>query len=68
MGVGGIPPAGNMAIIRAPTPIEVGVMDYGFEIDGIIGMDFFIQVGAIIDIMNFEIRTDHHKSSINFSK
>lgn len=30
--------------------IEVGVMDYGFEINGIIGMDFLKKVGAIIDL------------------
>lgn len=30
--------------------IEVGVMDYGFEINGIIGMDFLKEVGAIIDL------------------
>ena len=30
--------------------IEVGAMDYGFEIDGIIGMDFLIQAGAVIDL------------------
>lgn len=30
--------------------IEVGVMDYGFEINGIIGMDFMKDVGAIIDL------------------
>ena len=35
--------------------IEVGAMDYGFDIDGIIGMDFLIQVGAIIDLATLEI-------------
>ena len=35
--------------------IEVGAMDYGFDIDGIIGMDFLIQVGAIIDLAKLEI-------------
>lgn len=30
--------------------IEVGVMDYGFEINGIIGMDFLKKAGAIIDL------------------
>lgn len=30
--------------------IEVGVMNYGFEINGIIGMDFMRGVGAIIDL------------------
>ena len=35
--------------------IEVGAMDYGFEIEGIIGMDFLTQVGAIVDLKNMEI-------------
>jgi len=35
--------------------VEIGAMDYGFDIDGIIGMDFPIQVGAIIDLSKLEI-------------
>lgn len=35
--------------------IEVGAMEYGFEIDGIIGMDFLLQVGANIDLTHLEI-------------
>ena len=35
--------------------IEVGVMDYGFEINGIIGMDFLKEVGAIIDLEKMAI-------------
>ena len=35
--------------------IEVGAMDYGLEIDGIIGMDFLTQVGAVIDLARLEI-------------
>jgi predicted aspartyl protease len=30
--------------------IEVGDMDYGFELDGIVGLDFLKEVGAIIDL------------------
>lgn len=30
--------------------IEVGGMDYGFEIHGILGMDFLHQAGAILDL------------------
>jgi predicted aspartyl protease len=30
--------------------IEVGGMDYGFEIQGILGMDFLLQARAIIDL------------------
>jgi predicted aspartyl protease len=36
--------------------IEVGAMDYGFEIDGIIGMDVLTQVQAVIDLSRLEIR------------
>ena len=35
--------------------IEVGAVDYGFDIDGVIGMDFLIQVGAIIDLAKLEM-------------
>ncbi len=39
--------------------IEVGVMDYGFEMDGILGMDFLSNVGAIIDLAKLEIYQAH---------
>ena len=35
--------------------IEVGGMDYGFPINGILGMDFLARLGAIIDLGNFRI-------------
>ena len=35
--------------------IEVGAMDYGFAIDGIIGTDFLLQVGAVINLSRLEI-------------
>lgn len=35
--------------------IEVGAMDYGFEINGIIGVDFSTTVGAVIDMRNLQI-------------
>ena len=35
--------------------IEVGGMDYGFEISGILGMDFLLAAGAQIDLANQEI-------------
>lgn len=38
--------------------VEVGSMDYGFSIDGILGMDFLTSVGAIIDLDMMEIRTE----------
>ena len=36
--------------------IEVGGMDYGFDINGILGMDFLIESGTIINIR--EMRMD----------
>jgi predicted aspartyl protease len=30
--------------------VEIGVMEYGFEINGIIGIDFLKSVGAVIDL------------------
>lgn len=38
--------------------IEVGAMDYGFPIDGILGMDFLIAVGAIIDLDQMEVTSE----------
>src|SRR5215510_2966049 len=35
--------------------IEVGAMDYGFAIDGIVGTDFLLRVGAVIDLSRLEI-------------
>ncbi|MCX6046398.1 MAG: retropepsin-like aspartic protease [Chloroflexi bacterium] len=35
--------------------IEIGGMDYGFEINGIVGMDFLVQTGAIIDLRAMKI-------------
>ncbi len=32
--------------------IEIGGMDYGFEINGIIGMDYLVQTGAIINLQD----------------
>ena len=35
--------------------IEVGGMDYGFEISGILGMDFLRSVGAIINLSEMRL-------------
>ncbi|MFO7634078.1 MAG: hypothetical protein R6W76_16145 [Caldilinea sp.] len=40
--------------------IEVGAMDYGFAIDGILGMDFLMSVGAIIDLGVMEIHVSEY--------
>jgi hypothetical protein len=38
--------------------IEVGGMDYGFEINGILGMDFLLQTGAIINLRDLSLDFD----------
>lgn len=35
--------------------IEVGGMDYGFEINGILGMDFLLQAGAVINLKEVDL-------------
>ncbi|MDX2140377.1 MAG: retropepsin-like aspartic protease [Chloroflexota bacterium] len=35
--------------------IEVGKMDYGFELDGIIGLDLLLEIGAVIDLVRMEM-------------
>jgi predicted aspartyl protease len=35
--------------------VEIGGMDYGFEINGILGMDFLRAVGAIINLKEMTI-------------
>jgi len=30
-------------------------MDYGFEINGILGMDFLMKAGAVIDLQDLQI-------------
>jgi hypothetical protein len=39
--------------------IEVGGMDYGFKIHGILGMDFLISSGAIINLKSMQIQFEH---------
>lgn len=35
--------------------IEIGVMDYGFDINGILGMDFMKKVGAVINLAEMKV-------------
>ena len=35
--------------------VEIGGMDYGFTINGILGMDFMMHVGAIINLKTMSI-------------
>jgi hypothetical protein len=43
-------------ITIADFAIEVGAMDYRFPADGILGLDFLVQAGALIDLRRFELR------------
>ncbi|MBT4287571.1 MAG: hypothetical protein HOD92_09555 [Deltaproteobacteria bacterium] len=36
---------------------EIGTMEYGFPIDGILGLDFLSKIGAKIDLKEFQITT-----------
>lgn len=43
-------------LIASSFTIQMGRLDYGFAIDGIIGLDFLLHVGAVIDLKHLEIR------------
>jgi hypothetical protein len=45
--------AGNLTVVNFE--IEIGAMNYGLDIDGIIGMDFLTKVGAMIDLENMKL-------------
>lgn len=36
--------------------LEIGAMNYGFDMDGIVGLDFLTAVGAIIDLDEMKLR------------
>ena len=40
---------------EADFEIEVGGMDYGFAINGILGMDFLLQTGAILNMRTLSL-------------
>lgn len=37
--------------------IEVGAMEYGFPAEGILGLDYLLQIGALIDLQRLELRS-----------
>lgn len=37
--------------------VELGNMDYGMEIDGILGFNFLKQIGGVIDVQAMELKT-----------
>ncbi len=44
---------GNIAV--NDFEVEIGTMEYGFPIDGILGLDFLAVVGVVIDLKQLEI-------------
>ena len=38
--------------------VEVGALDYGFRVEGILGLDFLRQTKAVIDLGALELRRD----------
>ncbi len=38
--------------------VEIGNMDYGMEIDGILGFNFLKQAGAVIDTRELQLKTN----------
>ena len=46
--------AGSLAV--SDLWVEVGALDYGFRLDGILGTDFLVSVGAVVDLGRLELR------------
>ncbi|HON11253.1 MAG: hypothetical protein GX089_14535 [Fibrobacter sp.] len=42
--------------------VEIGAIDYGFEINGILGMDFLLNAGIILELQRLQISTMFPKS------
>lgn len=42
-------------MIASPFTVELGAVDYGYGIAGILGLNFLLKVGARIDLANLEI-------------
>jgi predicted aspartyl protease len=43
-------------LIAHPFTIQMGVLDYGIPLDGTLGLDFLIHVGATVDFKRLELR------------
>ena len=35
--------------------VQIGALDYGFPLQGILGMDFFLRMGALIDLAHLTL-------------
>ncbi|KYH32313.1 hypothetical protein [Neomoorella mulderi] len=47
------------SLIACDFSIESEAMDYGFSIDGILGMDFLTSIKAIVDLDTLEVRSSN---------
>ncbi len=54
-----IPSLGIETMVAAPFTIQMGAVDYGFPMDGILGLDFLLFIGAVIDLSSLEIRAGY---------
>ncbi len=43
-------------LIVSPFNIQLGELDYGIPMNGILGLDFLLQSGAVIDLQALDIR------------
>lgn len=44
-------------MVVEPFTIHAGAVNYGYNIDGFIGLDFLLHVQATLDLPNLEVRT-----------
>lgn len=44
------------SLVIRPFPIQIGVLAYGFSINGILGADFLFRAGAKIDFGQLQVR------------
>jgi len=62
-GIGGTEPVFERRLARLSVgqmelsdfPVEIAAMQYGFPLDGILGLDFLLAVGAVINLANLEL-------------
>ena len=43
-------------LVVSPMRIQMGAVDYGFPLDGVLGLDFLVATKAIVDFSSLEIR------------
>jgi hypothetical protein len=42
---------------QAPQIVQLGALDYGIELDGILGLDFLLRSQAVIDLQSLQLRS-----------